>query len=299
MLIDIGLAAFTVCFPGRFASLPIAATHLLAYPSHLRYSGGWWRCDANVSEGAVTRLRDLTCGSANSLGFSSVSPLLCLWTRRDRPGTARPLPALLAQGLRASLSSHPSAEPLLLGCLPRRSATLATSPGEPDLACQRGRQGSPTRAMPALSVSSAPGRSARTAAGARGTCPRVCRNDVRGPAPSNHSARFLGALLSATRLLHLLRRVLGLVSPAFLLWLVPPGVAVCPRSGSPLPAAATPGLLSPATTADDDGVAGFVMSFALVCCDRRAYFPWTPSRVGNGWVRVRPAPRCRSCGCRG
>ena len=52
-----------------------------------RYSGELWCPDKNVSEGAATRLRDLTCGSVNSLGFPSVSPLRCLRTRRGRPDT--------------------------------------------------------------------------------------------------------------------------------------------------------------------------------------------------------------------
>ena len=227
MLVDIGQSV-GLPSPCRCRSLSLrrASIHLLVSVRNERYSGELWCPDKSVSEGATTRLRDLTCGSANSLGFSSVSPWLCPGTRRDRPGTARPLPALLAQGLRTSLSTVPSPEPVLLGCLPHRRATLATPAGQSDLACQRGRQGVPTRAMPALSASVAPGRSAAAAAGARA----ACRTDVRGPAPSNHSARFLGAFLSAARLLHLLRRVLGLVAPAFLLWLVPPGVATSPRS---------------------------------------------------------------------
>jgi hypothetical protein len=293
-----------LCSPGR-SSFRRDAAHLLACPANRRYSGVWWRRDESVSEGAAAHLRDLTFGSANSLGVSSVFRSLWTGTRGCAPRAALPLSALLAQRLRAFLSAHPSAEPLLLGGLPHRSAALATSAGQPYLAGQRGRQGSPAGAMPAFAATAAAGRSARTAARvatvgrARSACPWAPSGGVRGPAPSNISARFLGALLSAARLLHLLRRVLGLVTPAFLLWLVPPGVAACPRSRSPLPAAATPGLSSPATTADDDRVARFVMSLALVCCDRRAYFPWTPSRVGNGWVRVRSAPRCRSCGCRG
>jgi hypothetical protein len=284
---------------GRSSSLRLALAPLLVSGGNERYSGELWCPDKSVSEGAATRLRDLTCGSANSLGFSSVSPLLCPGTRRSHPGTFLALSAVLAQGLRASLSASPSPEPLLLRRLPHRGAALAPPAGEPDLACQRGRQGSPTGAMPALSVSSAPGRSAPAAVGARGACPRVCRNDGRGPAPSNNSARFLAALLSATWLLRVLRGRVGLVAPAFLLLLMSPGVAACARSRSPLPAAAPSGLSSAATTADDDGVAGSVMSFVLVCCRRRAYFPWTPSRVGNGWVRVRSAPRCRSWCCRG
>lgn len=217
----------------------------------------------------MTRLRDLTCGSANSLGFPSVSPLLCPRTRRDRPGNARALPALLAQRLRASLPSSSSPEPLLLRRLPFASTALAPPASEPDLACQRGRQGSPTRAMPALSTSLAPGRSGRAAAEARAACPRGPRNEGRGPAPSNISARFLAALLSAARLLRLLCGRVGLVAPAFLLWLVPPGVATCPRSRSPLPAASSPGLSSAATVDDDDGSARFVTSFALVRRDRQ------------------------------
>jgi hypothetical protein len=148
-----------------------------------RYSGELWCPDKSVSEGAVTRLRDLTCGSVNSLGFPSVSPLLCPGTRRSRPGPSLALPALLAQGLRASLSTVSSPEPLLLRRLPHRGTALAPPAGEPDLACQRGRQGAPTRAMPALSTTAAPGCSARAAAG---TC-RACPCDVRGPAPSNIS----------------------------------------------------------------------------------------------------------------
>src|SRR5262245_21289075 len=104
-----------------------------------RYSGALWCPDKSVSEGAVTRLRDLTCGSANSLGFPSVSPLPCLWTRRGRPGYSLALPALLAQGLRASLSAQPSAESLLLRRLPQRGTTLATSAVQSNLACQRRR----------------------------------------------------------------------------------------------------------------------------------------------------------------
>jgi hypothetical protein len=248
----------------RCSPLRLASVQLLVSVGNERYSGELWCPDKSVSEGATTRLRDLTCGSANSLGFSSVSPLLCPRTRRDRPVNALALSALLAQGLRTSLSAHPSPEPVLLGCLPQRSTTLATPPGEPDLARQRGRQGSSPRARSALSASFAPGRSAPAAVGARAACSAACRSDVRGPAPSNHSARFLGAFLSAAWLLCLLRGVLGLVAPAFLLWLVPPGVAACPGSRSPLPAAASPGLSSAAPTTDDDGIARFVTSSALV-----------------------------------
>src|SRR5262245_15671108 len=130
--------------------------------------------------------------------------------------------------------------------------------------------------MPALSASPAPDRSARAAAGARVACPRTSGNDVRGPAPSNNSRRFLGAFLSAARLLRLLRGLVGLVGAAFLLWLMPPGVAACPGSRGPLPAAAPPGVSTVATTDADDRVARFVTSFALVCGNRRAYFPSTP-----------------------
>src|SRR5262245_51972571 len=107
--------------------------------------------------------------------------------------------------------------------------------------------------MPALSASATPGRSARADVGAW----RACPNDVRGPAPSNNSQGFLAALLSATWLLRLLCSDVGLVLPAFLLWLVPPGVAACPGSRSPLPTAASPGVSSPTTTAASRRVARF------------------------------------------
>src|SRR5262245_31420333 len=240
MLLDIGLS---IIFPRADADpcrcgLPRRTAWCLSVPSvTLERRGVQMKASRREQ-----RLASVTWGSASPLGFLSVSPLRCLRTRRSRPGNSRPLPAVLAQGLRASLSTVPSPEPLLLGRLPCPSAALATPASEPDLAGQRGRQGSPTRAMPALSVSSAPGRSARAAAGARGARPRTSRNDVRGPAPSNHPRRFLGAFLSAARLLCLLRGVVGLVASAFLLWLMSPGVAPCARSGSPLPAAAPPGV---------------------------------------------------------
>src|ERR1700722_7613951 len=123
--------------PRLSSSFRRASAPFLASSGNQRYSGELWCRDENVSEGAATRLRDLTCGSVHSLGFSSVSCLLPTGTRRCCPGAALSflsLPAVLAQGLRAFLSAHPSPEPLLLRRLPHRGATLATPPGQPCLA---------------------------------------------------------------------------------------------------------------------------------------------------------------------
>ncbi len=193
MLVDLGQSVgHGFVQPRLILVLSPLSNSLLACPSSLRYSGVLWCRDESVSEGAATRLRDLTCGSANSLGFSSVSRLLRTGTRLCRPGTVLALPAVLAQGLRAFLSPQPSPEPLLLGRLPHRSATLATPAGQPHLAGQRGRQDAPAAAVPALSATAPPGRSARAAgvasAGrASSACSCAPRGGVRGPAPSNHS----------------------------------------------------------------------------------------------------------------
>ena len=72
----------------------------------------------SVSEGATTRLRDLTFGSDNSRGPPSVFRLLPLWTRVVGLFGPFSSPALSAQRVRAILSAEPSAQSILQRSVP-------------------------------------------------------------------------------------------------------------------------------------------------------------------------------------
>ena len=99
-----------------------------------RYSEGVSRREQSVSEGAATRLRDLTFGSKTSLGPPSVSCRRRAGSRVAGLSTALALSALPAQRVRASVSAYPAAKPVLQRGLPASSAAVAATSGESALA---------------------------------------------------------------------------------------------------------------------------------------------------------------------
>jgi hypothetical protein len=161
----------------------------------------------SVSEGARTRLRDLTFGSINSLGPLSVFRSPWSWARgRGFRRSSRTVsrPAMLVQGMRATLSTFPSSESVLQRSLSPRSGTLASASVEPNLAGKRVGEGTSPRAVPAVSAADSidrphraragsigvigpgPGPDADADAGVRFSRHRR-RRRLRGPAPSDNS----------------------------------------------------------------------------------------------------------------
>jgi hypothetical protein len=222
--------------PDRSSSGPRSSTHVLLRPFPDRYLAERSPPDKSVSEGASTRLRDLTFGSTTSLGPTPVSRALRARASCCCPAEALSLPPLPAQGLRAFLSACPAAEPLLQRGLLRRGPALASPAGESSLAGQRAGQGPAPRAVPPRAATHPAGRSPRTAVGPRARG-RVAAGDraagpcgVRGPAPSNKSREFRDAALPAAWLLRGLRPAAPLTAAAFLQRLVPSGFTTRARS---------------------------------------------------------------------
>jgi hypothetical protein len=173
--------------------------------------------------------RDVTFGSDNSLGPSSVFRGLRRTARARGTRTAVPSPSLPAQGLRAVLSADPTPESLLQCRVPAGCRALALPSGEPDVAGQSGGPALPSGAVAALSAADSAAHAVRTVRTARcrdgrsGPGPGIRR--ARGPAPRDNSCGLFRSSVPASGLLRVVRGRFGVVGTAVLFVRVPPGDA--------------------------------------------------------------------------
>jgi hypothetical protein len=232
--------------------------------------------------------RDVTFGSANSLGPSSVFPTRRPCTRGHEPSSPVPVPALPAPGVRAVLSAFPSPEPLLQRFVPSGGGALAALACESDLAGRRGRATLSSGAIAAVSASDSLAGSRRSTVVRAGRC-RIAAGGrgVRGPAPSDNSCGLFRSCVRSSGLLRGLRGRRGVVGTAFLYGRVPPGVTQRAGSRSALPPPSPRGVSAVAAVI---AIAAAVTSLAVVQHRSPAKIARTPGGEGRA-DSVVPIPR--------
>jgi len=213
---------------------------------------------------ATTPLRDLTFGSADSLGPRSVFRCLRASTRGWWIVTSFSVSALPAQRVRAVLPADSSPKSLLRRRLPPGREAVAASAVRAPLAFERSGKDSPARTEPAVSATDSLG-GTRRATGPGGF---ATRGGARGPAPSDNSRRFLDISLPASRLRRDVHRPVDMHDAAVLLFLVPSRFAQRARSRSAVSTATTPGISTTSPTCSTASKSPVVMSFLMATPSR-------------------------------